>query len=74
MSKSLTILVDVDNVLENLNEAWVNAVNDKYDTNVSPDDIASWDIEDFPEHRFSLHYTTKTSGRHLSRLITLLII
>lgn len=43
----MTILVDVDNVLEDLNEAWVNAVNKKYGTNVSPNDIVSWDIERF---------------------------
>ena len=49
MRKSLTILVDVDNVLENLNEAWVAAVNEKYGTTVSPEDIASWDIERYFE-------------------------
>lgn len=43
----MTILVDVDNVLEDLNQAWVNAVNEKYGTNVSPNDIVSWDIEQF---------------------------
>ena len=49
MNRKLTILVDVDNVLENLNDAWVNAVNDKYGTSVSPNDIASWDIEKYFE-------------------------
>lgn len=49
MENKLTVLVDVDNVLENLNEAWVNAVNEKYGTTTSPEDIASWDIEQYFE-------------------------
>jgi 5'(3')-deoxyribonucleotidase len=43
----MTVLVDVDNVLEDLNSAWVDAVNKKYGTSVSPEDIASWDIEKY---------------------------
>lgn len=45
--KSLTILVDVDNVLEDLNTAWVNAVNLKYGTSVRPNDIVEWEIQKF---------------------------
>ncbi len=47
MSRSLTILVDVDNVLEDLHTPWVAAVNKKYGTNVKPEDITHWNIEDF---------------------------
>lgn len=47
MSKSLTILVDVDNVLEDLHTPWVVAVNKKYGTDVKPEDITSWNIERF---------------------------
>ena len=43
----LTILVDVDNVLEDLISAWVKALNIKYDRNVNPDDINEWDIMKF---------------------------
>lgn len=45
--KSLTILVDVDNVLEDLNTAWVNAVNAKYGTSVQPEEIVDWEIQKF---------------------------
>lgn len=45
--KLLTILVDVDNVLEDLDTAWVNAVNAKYGTKVQPNKIVDWDIQRF---------------------------
>lgn len=45
--RQLTILVDVDDVLDDLTNAWVNAVNVKYGMNVKPDDIKSWDIETY---------------------------
>lgn len=41
----LTVLIDVDNVLEDLNNAWVKAINSKYGTSVKPSDIKTWDIE-----------------------------
>ena len=47
--RPLTILVDVDNVLEDLNTAWVNAVNQKYGTSTKPEDIVSWRIEKYFE-------------------------
>lgn len=34
MAGNLTILVDVDNVLENLNTVWVQGLNKKYGTDV----------------------------------------
>lgn len=42
--KSLTILVDMDDTIENLSEAWVNFLNEKYGTSVKPEDITDWDM------------------------------
>ena len=42
--KKLTILVDMDDTIENLSEAWVSYLNSRYGTNVSVSDISSWDI------------------------------
>lgn len=42
--KSLTILLDLDDVLNNQNEVWVNALNQRYGRNVSVEDITDWDM------------------------------
>lgn len=42
--KKLTILVDFDQTLNNLNEAWVTYLNAKYNTAVNPNDITCWDM------------------------------
>lgn len=42
--KRLTILVDFDQVLNNLNEAWVAYLNKRHGTTVKTDDITEWDI------------------------------
>lgn len=42
--KKLTILVDMDDTLENLSEAWVSYLNGRYGTSVAVSDISSWDI------------------------------
>lgn len=47
MADNLTILVDVDNVLENLNTVWVQGLNKKYGTDVKTEDITDWDITKF---------------------------
>lgn len=48
--KKLTILVDMDDTIENLSEAWINYLNNRYGTNVRPKDICEWSIEKvFPE-------------------------
>ena len=47
MSNKFTILSDVDGVLEDLVSPWVQALNIKYDRNVSPSDIIEWDITKF---------------------------
>ena len=47
--KQLDILVDMDDTLENLTEAWVSWANRRYGTAVKVDDIRSWDpSEAFP--------------------------
>lgn len=42
--KALTVLVDMDDTLENLCEEWVNYLNDKYGTEVEHSDITEWDM------------------------------
>jgi len=42
--QSLTILVDMDDVLENLCETWVAQLNGLYQLSVSMDDIREWDM------------------------------
>lgn len=43
----MTILVDMDNVLENMGEAWVERINARYGTDVKYDNISDWDIAKF---------------------------
>ena len=45
--KRLTILIDMDDVLENLVECWVAALNRKHGTTVKPEDITNWLIGEF---------------------------
>lgn len=40
----LTILVDMDDTIENLLAVWVSTLNQKYARNVALNDIRSWDI------------------------------
>lgn len=48
--KRLTILVDMDDSIENLSEVWINFLNNRYGTSVKPEDITEWSIEKaFPE-------------------------
>ena len=42
--KKLTILVDMDDTIEQLLNAWIAAVNSKFGTAVTYDDIKSWDV------------------------------
>lgn len=43
----MTILVDMDDVLEKLVASWVDFLNKKYSTNVKPEDVDDWDISKF---------------------------
>ena len=42
--KEFVILVDMDDVLECLIEAWVARLNEKYNRNVSPENVVEWDV------------------------------
>lgn len=42
--KKLTILVDMDDTIENLCEVWVNYLNELYHTDVSLNDVKEWDM------------------------------
>lgn len=42
--KKLTILVDMDDTIESLGEAWIGYLNNKYHTNVCKEDVTDWDI------------------------------
>lgn len=47
--KRLTILVDMDDTVEDLLSAWVSYLNAKHGTSVQKDDVAQWDIsKSFP--------------------------
>lgn len=43
----MTILVDLDNVLINTGQAWVDTLNERYGTSVNYDDVTEWDITKF---------------------------
>lgn len=45
--KKLTILVDMDDVLENLVECWVNELNKKCCSSLREEDITDWRIAKF---------------------------
>lgn len=43
--KQLTILVDFDQTLNNLNEVWIAYLNERYGTTVKTDDVKEWDMQ-----------------------------
>lgn len=48
--KRLTILVDLDDVLNNQNELWIAELNDKHNRSVNLEDITDWDVSKFYPH------------------------
>jgi len=40
----MTILVDMDDVIELLVPAWVSYINNRYGTDTRPEDVAEWDM------------------------------
>lgn len=42
--KQLTILLDLDDVLNNQNEIWVDVLDQRYGRKVSVEDITDWDM------------------------------
>lgn len=48
-SKKLTILIDMDDTIENLLECWVSELNRVYGTSVKYDEVFAWDMSEvFP--------------------------
>jgi len=45
--KALTVLVDMDDVLENLCDTWLSVLNERHGTSVGVEDIQEWDITKF---------------------------
>lgn len=45
--KKLTILIDMDDVLEELTETWISEINRKFGTSVKSSDVVSWDIAQY---------------------------
>lgn len=45
--KRLTVLVDMDDTLENLLPAWVNYLNKNHGTAVEPEEVNAWDLRIF---------------------------
>ena len=61
MKKSdFIILVDMDDVLENLQEAWITRLNEKFKINVDWTEVTDWNIE--------MYYPSLTRGQVISPL------
>lgn len=43
----ITLLVDMDDTIENLLPAWAEWLNRKHGTSVKPDDITDWNVQKF---------------------------
>ena len=46
-NKQITILIDIDDTIENLCEEWCNYLNKKYGCNVHYQEVTEWDISKF---------------------------
>lgn len=45
----MTILVDMDDTIENLSDAWLKVLNQKFNTNITRQDVRTWSIREmFP--------------------------
>lgn len=61
--KQLTILLDLDDVLNNQNEVWVGALNQRYGRDVALEDVTDWDMRlAFPGLRDDELYGPAHSG------------
>lgn len=47
MKRPLTILVDADDTIECLLEAWITVLNERYGTSVALDEVTNWDVSAF---------------------------
>lgn len=65
----MVILVDLDNVLINTGEAWVEILNERHGTTVKYDDISEWDMTKFfPSLTRDEVYMPLSDGSVLSRV------
>lgn len=44
---NITVLIDIDDTIEDLLAAWCKCLNDLYGLNVKPDEITEWDMSKF---------------------------
>lgn len=67
--KKLTILVDMDDTIENLCEVLVDYLNEKYNTGVSLSDVKEWDMtKTFPTLSRDEIYEPLSDGRLWERI------
>lgn len=60
----MTILIDMDDVLERLVDGWVKYLNIQYDTGVSPDEVTDWNVGlSFPMLTREQVYSVETDDR-----------
>lgn len=65
----MTILVDLDHVLVNTGDAWVEVLNERHGTTVKYDDITEWDVSKFfPTLSHDEVYEPLVSGEVWSRV------
>lgn len=43
----ITVLIDIDDTIEDLLSAWCKWIDNRYDLNIKPDEITDWDITKF---------------------------
>lgn len=55
MKNKYTILVDMDDTIENLVDAWINYLNNQYNYSINPEEVVEWNI--------SCYYPTVSEDR-----------
>lgn len=69
MRRPLTILVDADDTIECLLEAWLGVLNERYGANVALDDVTEWDVSrNFPQLSRDLVYEPLREGEIWERV------
>lgn len=59
----MTVLLDMDDVIENLVTGWVDYLNEKYGTSTVPEDVTDWDISKaFPSLTHDQVYSAELDG------------
>lgn len=59
-----TILIDIDDTIQNLKCCWISVYNKKYNDNLNCEDIVDWDLSKFvkPEASTDIYELLKTPG------------